>query len=199
MRKEMKVGVVIVVVGIMISLGVFIAIGQEAPKVDDGTTNRGLGINGSDVDNSNDTSKEIQRKMDEIKKASQDNTYTPKAREWITSGPFQIDRSQYILGEKIFLVIGGIHPDEKGEVIFLRPLNDTHHKTYETVPFDGSKKNAFNYYIEPDLSKSSGICSVDDIVGTWIVIFRETNYENLEFEIIDEVLPGDEDDYLPVC
>ena len=195
----MKVGVVIVVVGIMISLGVFIAIGQEAPKVDDGTTNRGLGINGSDVDNSNDTSKEIQRKMDEIKKASQDNTYTPKAREWITSGPFQIDRSQYILGEKIFLVIGGIHPDEKGEVIFLRPLNDTHHKTYETVPFDGSKKNAFNYYIEPDLSKSSGICSVDDIVGTWIVIFRETDYENLEFEITDEILPGDEDDYLPVC
>ena len=199
MRKEMKVGVVIVVVGIMISLGVFIAIGQEAPKVDDDTPNRGLGINGSDVDNSNDTSKEIQRKMDEIKKASQDNTYTPKAREWITSGPFQIDRSQYILGEKIFLVIGGIHPDEKGEVIFLRPLNDTHHKTYETVPFDGSKKNAFNYYIEPDLSKSSGICSVDDIVGTWIVIFRETDYENLEFEIIDEILPGDEEDYLPVC
>ena len=47
--------------------------------------------------------------------------YTPKPREWITSGPFQIDRSEYVLGEKIFLRIGGLNHNEEGEVIFHRP------------------------------------------------------------------------------
>ena len=142
---------------------------------------------------------EIQERLDEIEKQNLENEYTPKEREWITSGPFQIDRSEYILGEKIFLRIGGMQFDEKGQVVFLMPSNGTHYTVYKSIPFDGADKSAFNYYLEPDLSKAKGICSVDDLVGTWKVVFRGTNYHDLEFRITEEIIPGDEPDYEPVC
>ena len=142
---------------------------------------------------------EVQKKLDEIEKINLENEYNPKPREWITSGPFQIDRSKYLVGEKIFLVIGGLEYQEKGQVTFLRPLNDTHYKVYQTIPFDGAKKNTFNYYIQPQLSKIQGLCTIDDIVGEWAVVFRGTDYANLNFEITEQILPGDEDNYQPVC
>ena len=40
--------------------------------------------------------------IDEIEKINLENEYSPKPREWITSGPFQIDRIKYVLGEKDF-------------------------------------------------------------------------------------------------
>lgn len=132
---------------------------------------------------------EVQEKLDEIEKINLENEYSPKEREWLTSGPFQIDRSKYAIGEKIFLVIGGLNANEKGQVTFMRPLNDTYYSVYLTIPFDGQKKDAFNYYLEPQLSKASGICSVDDIMGKWAVVFRGTDYPNLYFEITDDVIP----------
>ena len=144
-------------------------------------------------------SPEIQLKLDEIEEINLENEYTPKKREWITSGPFQIDRSEYVIGEKIFLVIGGLQHQEKGQVAFLRPLNDTHYSVYQTIPFDGAKKNAFNYYIQPQLSKVAGLCTIDDIVGDWTVVFRGTTYANLEFKITNEIIPGDETNYQSVC
>ena len=142
---------------------------------------------------------EVQEKLNEIEKINLENKYSPKDREWITSGPFQIDRSEYILGEKIFLRIGGLSYDEKGQTAFLRPSNSTHYLVYVTIPFDGSDKSEFNYYLEPDLSKLKGICSVNDLVGDWRVVFRGTDYPNLEFKITEEILSGDEDEYEPVC
>ena len=136
----------------------------------------------------------------ENKEKIEDSEYDPsRPREWITSGPFQIDRSEYVLGEKIFLIIGGLNYDEKGQVAFLRPLNETHHSVYETIPFDGAKKNAFNFYIQPQLSARNGICNAEDITGNWTVMFRGTNYPNINFEITDKILPGDEEYYEPVC
>jgi len=142
---------------------------------------------------------EIQEKLDEIEKNNLENVYEPKKREWITSGPFQIDRSEYILGEKIFLKIGGLSYDEIGQAVFLMPSNGTHYTVYLSVPFDGADRVAFNYYLEPDLSKARGICSTEDLVGDWKVVFRGTNYPNLEFRITEEILPGDEEQYEPVC
>ena len=146
-----------------------------------------------------ETIPEIQEKLDEIEKINLENEYSPKPREWITSGPFQIDRSEYVLGEKIFLVIGGLSDDEKGQVAFLRPLNMTHQSVYLTIPFDGSKKSGFNYYIEPQLSKNNGFCTVDDFIGNWRVVFRGTDYSDIEFRITGDILPGDEEKYQPVC
>ncbi len=142
---------------------------------------------------------EIQEKLDAIEKINLENEYSPKPREWITSGPFQIDRSEYVLGEKIFLRIGGLSYEEKGQVAFLRQSNSTHYSVYATIPFDGADKPAFNYYIEPDLSKTKNICTVDELIGEWRVVFRGTDYPNLEFIITEDILPGEEEHYEPVC
>ena len=133
---------------------------------------------------------EIQEKLDEVEKINLENEYSPKEREWITSGPFQIDRSKYAIGEKIFIVIGGLNVNEKGQIAVMRPLNDTHYSVYLTIPFDGATKPAFNYYIEPQISSTRGICSVDDITGKWAMVFRGTDYPNLNFEITKDVVPG---------
>jgi len=142
---------------------------------------------------------EIQEKLDEIEKVNLENEYSPKDREWLTSGPFQIDRSEYVLGEKIFLRTGGLGFDEKGQVVFLRPLNSTHYSVYQTIPFDGSDKTTYNYYLEPQLSKIRGYCTVDDFIGDWRVVFRGTDYPNLEFSITEQILPGSESSFEPVC
>lgn len=143
---------------------------------------------------------DIQKKLDEIELKAKNYTYTPPPREWISSGPFQIDRSKYALGEKIFITAGGISPNEKGQVAFLRPLNDTHYSVYMSIPFDGLTKDAFNFYLEPKLSETRNICAKDDLIGKWAVVFRGTSYPNLYFDIVDQILPGDEDKYnTPVC
>ena len=140
---------------------------------------------------------EVQEKLDEIEKINLENEYSPKEREWITSGPFQIDRSEYAIGEKIFIVIGGLNVDEKGQIAVMRPLNDTHYSVYLTIPFDGTTKSAFNYYINPQISKVRDICSVDDLIGKWALVFRGTDYQNLNFEITKDVVPGTNIE--PVC
>jgi hypothetical protein len=140
---------------------------------------------------------EVTKKIEEIENIAEENEYDVLPREWQTSGPFQIDRSEYALGEKIFLRIGGLSFQDKGQVAVMRPLNDTHYSVYLTIPFDGANKDAFNYYLEPQLTKTRGLCSVDDVLGKWALVFRGTNYSNLNFEIINKTLPGT--DWEPVC
>ena len=181
------IGVIIVIVGI------FTITNQESNTMEvEDTLNR-------ELQPEKEITPEVQEKLDNIEKVNLENEYSPKEREWITSGPFQIDRSEYVLGEKIFLRTGGLGFDEKGQVAFLRPLNTTHYEVYLTIPFDGSDNSAFNYYLQPQLSKLRGFCSVDDFVGDWRVVFRGTDYPNLEFKITKDILPGDEEDFVSVC
>jgi len=150
----------------------------------------------------NKTSEEpiINEKLNEIEKNADENYYVPPPREWITSGPFQIDRSKYVLGEKVFLRIGGLDVNEKGQIAFLKQTNETHYTVFQTIPFDGNNKNAFNYYTDIKLSKALGLCSIDDILGEWEVVFRGTNYSNIKFEIINSTLPGEEKIFsTPAC
>jgi hypothetical protein len=140
---------------------------------------------------------QVGEKLEDIKKIAEENEYDVLPREWQTSGPFQIDRSEYALGEKIFLRIGGLSFQDKGQVAVMRPLNDTHYSVYLTIPFDGANKDAFNYYLEPQLTKTRGLCSVDDVLGKWALVFRGTDYSNLNFEIINKTLPGT--NWEPVC
>jgi len=133
---------------------------------------------------------EIQERLDKIQKIANETDYNPLPREWITSGPFQIDRSEYAIGEKIFIRIGGLEVDAKGQIAVMRPLNVTHYSVYITIPFDGSQKAGFNYYVEPGISKLRGICSIDDMMGKWSLVFRGTNYPNLYFNITEKIVPG---------
>ncbi len=142
---------------------------------------------------------DIEKKLDEIEKDASENIFQPDPREWQTSGPFEIDRFKYLLGEKIFIRIGELDLDEKGQIAFLRPVNETHVAVWQTIPFDGTKKSAFNFYTQPVLNTALDICTVDDIIGDWRVVFRGTDYPDLKFEVIDEIIPGDEELYVPVC
>ena len=133
---------------------------------------------------------EIEKKLDEIKKVADESKYTPLEREWITSGPFQVDRSEYAIGESIFIRMGGIEIDAKGEIAIYRQLNATHHKIYFTIPFDGTDKSASNTYFTPQINSKRGICSTDDLTGEWFMVFRGTDHPNIKFEINEKVLPG---------
>ena len=121
-------------------------------------------------------------------------------RVWQTSGPFEIDREQYVLGELVLMRIGDLQPNEKGQIVFLQPSNGTHQTVYITIPFDGSQKITFNQYFKPSLSRGLGICTKADLLGNWTVVFQGTDYNNLKFEIVDRYIPGEEENYEePVC
>ena len=137
---------------------------------------------------------EIQKQIEEVS-----GDYRPGSKDWIASGPFKIDKSQYWLGENVFLRADDVPSTEKGQIVFLRPMNETYYVVYATYPFDGADKNKFNQYFTPALSVSLKICTVDDLIGSWRVVFQGTNYENLSFEIIDKILPGSERYYEPAC
>ena len=137
-------------------------------------------------------------KAEKIKNDESENPFIPKEREWITSGPFKIDRSEYVLGEKIFVNIDALNVNEKGKVVFLRPGNSTHYSPYHIMPFDGSSQRN-NYYFTPDLSIKEGICSTDELVGDWKVVFQGTKHSDLEFKVAEGILPGNEERYEPVC
>ena len=184
------VGIAIIILGIIV--GIIATYNQESE----------ISKSNDEINLENKTSENpiIDEKLNEIEREKNENYFQPAKREWITSGPFSIDRSKYLIGEKIFLLIAELDPNEKGQVVFLRPQNETHYTVHQTIPFDGMKKTAFNFYTDVRLSQQLGTCSIEDIVGEWTVVFRGTDYENLKFEFINEILPGEEDSFIePVC
>jgi len=132
--------------------------------------------------------------------ASNEETSKNDIKEtWVKSGPFEIDKRQYNVGEKIFLTTRDLSPEDKGTVKFLRPLNDTHHTAHIKMPFDGKDKEQFNYYFEPRLFNLKGICSMNDIAGNWIVEFTGTQYQDINFEILNQTSSWDDRIFEPVC
>ena len=117
----------------------------------------------------------------------------------ISAITFQIDKTQYNIGEKIFLDMDNMSSSDKGVVLILRPINDTHRTTYLAIPFDGAQKNTFSYYLEPQLDESKGICSVEDLVGIWSIVFYETTYPNIEFKIKNQISNWDKRTFESVC
>ena len=132
------------------------------------------------------------------------------------SGPFQIEKYEYYLGEKIFFNAVNIPTDAIGEIIFLRPELDKSNqkiKELEGIPeeliskkvkyigieFDGENKQNFNRFFEPRFNEWSGICSRDDLVGEWLIIFLGTQYEKISFIVLNQTMPGDTRLFEPIC
>ena len=136
-------------------------------------------------------------KEDKIKNDNSENPYYPPPREWISTGPVKIDYSEYYLGQKIFVNIEQVGMNEKGEVIFFRPINNTHNQLYFSMPFDGSG-NRNNFYITPELSEIKEICNKEQLIGKWKILVEGTNYPVLEFEVINSIIPGTELRYEPI-
>ena len=61
------------------------------------------------------------------------------------------------------------------------------------------KKQTFNIYFSPYLSQINNICSAEDVIGNYKVIFEGTDYENIKLKIINKYLPGSEYRFEPVC
>ena len=114
---------------------------------------------------------------------------------WIISGPFAINKASHLLGENIFIVVSDLAPEEKGNIIFLRPDGGVH----RTIPFDGSLKQDFNHYFTPKLSRALKACDIDDLVGTWNVVFQGVPYKPITFQIVNEFLLGEEKYYESKC
>ena len=131
--------------------------------------------------------------------ANEETSKNEIEEKWIESGPFKIDKSQYNMGEKIFLTTTNLLAEEKGMVQFLRPLNDTHHTVYIKIPFNGMQKEQFNYYFEPRFNENNRICSQDDIAGNWIVRFIGTSHQEINFKIINQSSSWDERTFEPIC
>ena len=118
---------------------------------------------------------------------------------WHASGPISIDKPVYNIGEKVFVNVENIKSTDKGEAVFLRPIGDDAYKKYLGIKFDGEKYANFNYYFEPKTHPMKKICSTDELVGTWIIKLEGTEYEDLTFEIRNQISDWDVRSYEPVC
>ncbi len=142
-----------------------------------------------------------QIKEDKIKNDNSKDKWEPKEREWIQLGPFQIDKSEYVLGEKIFINIINLNKNAKGTMIFTKMVNSTHIFEYEKINFDGSKPQQ-NFYLGIYLSESRGLCTADQLIGDWQLRFVDDStgtFDKLDFKIKNQVLPGSEKRYEAIC
>mgnify|MGYP005659805643 FL=1 len=131
------------------------------------------------------------------------------------SGPFQIEKYEYYLGEKIFINAINIPTDASGEIIFFRPALDGINKypkefegispelistkiKYLAIKYDGNDKQSFNKYFEPRLSEWKGICSANQIVGEWVMTFSGTQYEPIYFTVLNYTMPEDPRTFEPL-
>ena len=75
----------------------------------------------------------------ELLNSNQEKTVEEKwLEEQVVSGPFAINKSQYNLGEKIFITVKNLPQDEKGEMMFFRPIENSDGWTkYTSMKFDG--------------------------------------------------------------
>jgi len=135
---------------------------------------------------------------DKIKNDNSEKPYVPKEREWIRSGPFLVDRSEYVLGEKVFVNMDNISENVKGEIRFVKIFNSTHNQSYKSIVFDGSKKQN-NFYLAIYPSIPLGFCTADSLVGDWKVVFAGTPFNTIDFKIVNQILPGMQNQFEPVC
>ena len=133
-------------------------------------------------------------RIEKIKNDESEKPFIPKDREWVESGPFKIDRSEYLLGEKIFVNIDELTSNDKGKVMTYRPINSTDFKLYHVMPF-GESVERNNYYFTPDLSELKGICDVDQLIGEWKMVFDGTEYLDIKFKLTEKIIPGYEERY----
>ena len=117
-------------------------------------------------------------------------------KNWNRSGPFAINKFSYKIGDSIFIVSDGLTRYDAGKMVFVLPNGTT---KYIEIPFNGEEKSGFNQYFKPALSKARGICSTDDLIGEWTIIFQGTEYKNIKFDILNETIPSETGIFARVC
>ncbi len=105
---------------------------------------------------------------------------------WVTSGPFAITNSTYRLGDNIFMVVTGLKPTDVGTMLIYDPKGGV----FSHVPFNGTMKSDFNYFFKPVTLRSEKLCTAQDLVGNWTIVFQGTSYKPLHFQVVNEWVAG---------
>ena len=194
--NKLKIGIPILAI---ITIAIIVSLVQQEIVVEEIDQVVQEGIDQVVVEEDMPIADEIKQRLmiiEEDKKNNDESTnpYKPREREWPESGPFKIDRTEYWLGEKIFVNIDGLSENDFGNVKFHRPISSTDYVVYHSMPFDGAQKRN-NYYLTPQLSELMGICSIEQLTGNWKVSFEGTNYSDLKFKVLENILPGAENKY----
>ena len=103
-------------------------------------------------------------------------------------GPLQINKDRYLLGENVFVILKDLIPTDKGMLLFFTPEG----KLFYEFSFDGSKGDFKKFYFKPQLLKAKNICEVEQLVGTWSVVFAGYEQYKLNFQMEDAFLPNNE-------
>jgi hypothetical protein len=118
----------------------------------------------------------------------------PVPQVWVTSGPFSINKNQYKIGEIVFMVVSGLNPSEAGNITIVDPKGGT----YDTIPFNGTRKSSFNYYFKPNTQRLENLCNPTDLVGNWYIMLKGVPYKSIPFKIINDWIPGTEAEIKPI-
>ena len=185
---------IIIIITIIVTIAIGSTIVSFSPTENEIDSNENSRFTGTDEIDS------MLQKIEDNRIANEEgeSPYEPKKREWVSSGPFKLDRSEYILGERLFVNLDYIDKNTKGQMIFSKIINDTHSYHYKKIKFDGSKVQN-NFYIGMNLNMIRGLCNAEQLIGNWELRFEGTNYESIKFKVLDEILPGSEKSYQPVC
>jgi hypothetical protein len=114
-------------------------------------------------------------------KMSQNNT-----PQGVTSGPFTIDKEKYRLGDYVFIVVTGLQPNDAGNMTVYDPKGGT----FTQIPFNGTMKSDWNYMLKPNTESIEKLCTPQDLVGNWTIVFRGTSYKPITFQVINEWVQG---------
>lgn len=117
-----------------------------------------------------------------------------KQEQWISSGPFSINKSEYKLGEYVFMSVQGLKPTDVGSIIII----DSKGGTYDHIPFNGTMKSSFNQFFKPNTQRSLTLCTPEDLVGNWTLTFQGVPYKSIPFRIVNDWIQGAQEEIKPV-
>ena len=107
-------------------------------------------------------------------------------------GPLQINKDKYLLGENVYVILKDLRPQDKGTILFMTPKN----VVYDEWGFNGIERESQKKYFKPQLVKAKDLCEKEDLVGEWTVMFRGYDMAKLYFEMLPDVLPNQENQFL---
>lgn len=115
--------------------------------------------------------------------------------EGVTSGPFEINNETYKLGEYVFMVVTGLQPTDVGHILVFAPNG----RITTVVPFNGTLKSDFNTFFKPNTDVRTNLCTPQDLVGNWTIEFQGTTYRSIQFQVINEWIPGAQAEIKKAC
>ena len=83
-------------------------------------------------------------------------------------------------------------PNDAGSVLFITPGG----KIYDEWGFNGSERDFQKKYFKPQLLKSKDLCEKEKLIGEWRVMFKGYDLAEINFEILPEILPNQEHQFV---